>query len=63
MKQKAAAEQAVSEKTEREAKATEKEIKMQLADERHQQNMEALANLQKILVRVNSKKCHFLCSE
>ncbi|KAK6906657.1 hypothetical protein I203_100644 [Kwoniella mangroviensis CBS 8507] len=48
-KQKAAAEQAALEAAERDAKLKEKEAKAKLAEERHRQNVEALANLQKAL--------------
>ncbi|WWD20657.1 hypothetical protein CI109_105133 [Kwoniella shandongensis] len=49
VKQKAAAEQAAAEKADRDAKHQEKEKKAKLAEERHRQNVEALANLQKML--------------
>nr|XP_019051135.1 hypothetical protein I302_01584 [Kwoniella bestiolae CBS 10118]OCF30065.1 hypothetical protein I302_01584 [Kwoniella bestiolae CBS 10118] len=48
-KQKAAAEQAALEAAERDAKLKDKEAKAKLAEERHRQNVEALANLQKAL--------------
>ncbi|WRT70644.1 uncharacterized protein IL334_007642 [Kwoniella shivajii] len=48
-KQKAAAEQAALEAAERDAKLKEKEDNAKLAEERHRQNVEALANLQKAL--------------
>ena len=50
MRQKAAAEQAAAETAEREAKQKEKAEKARLAEERHRQNAEALANLARALV-------------
>ncbi|WVQ70693.1 hypothetical protein IAR50_000215 [Cryptococcus sp. DSM 104548] len=54
VKQKAAAEQAALEKSARDQKMAEKEEKRRLADERHEQNMEALGNLQKMLDLLSS---------
>ncbi|WWC65105.1 uncharacterized protein I303_107719 [Kwoniella dejecticola CBS 10117] len=48
-KQKAAAEQAALEAAERDARLKDKEAKAKIAEERHRQNVEALANLQKAL--------------
>ncbi|TYJ54390.1 hypothetical protein B9479_004978 [Cryptococcus floricola] len=63
VKQKAAAEQAASEKSERDLKMAEKEEKRRLADERHEQNMEALTNLQKMLDLLSSDHASSKSSE
>lgn len=50
VKQKAAAEQAALEKAEREAQLKIKADKAKMQDERHKANLDALGNLQKLLV-------------
>lgn len=50
VKQKAAAEQAAAEKAERDAFQKAKADKARVQDERHKANLDALGNLQKLLV-------------